>query len=326
MMREAAFIKQNKSRWQSIEKTLRLSAIQDIEELKSLYLSITEDLSYAQTYYPNSSTTQYLNDLAAIAHQKVYRAKPASKNKIIQFYKYEFPLMFRQYHPQLLLAFSVFIFFSLIGAYSAAVDDSFVRLIMGDAYVNMTLENIKEGDPMKVYKEANQIDMFLGITVNNIRVGLVAFALGILAGLGTFFIAMQNAVMLGSFQAFFAEKGLLWESARTIWIHGTIEISVIIICTCAGFVIGKSMLMPGTYKRKTAFLKGVKNALKIVMSTIPFFIIAGFLEGFVTRLTGMPDFLAILIIGLSLALILFYYVIYPIQLNKQKNATKLSGV
>jgi uncharacterized membrane protein SpoIIM required for sporulation len=322
-MREAAFVKNNKSKWQSVEKKLYSTVIKDIEELKSIYLDITEDLSYAQTHYPSSTTTQYLNDIAARAHQKVYRSKPASKNKILNFYKYEFPLMFSKYHPQLILAFSVFLFFSLIGAYSAAVDDSFVRLILGDTYVNMTLENIKEGDPMKVYKEANQIDMFLGITVNNIRVGLIAFAFGILAGLGTFFIAMQNAIMLGSFQYFFAEKGLLWESARTIWIHGTIEISVIIICTCAGFVIGKSMLMPGTYKRMKAFLIGVKDALKIVMSTIPFFIIAGLLEGFVTRLTGMHDILAIFIIGSSLFIIIFYYVIYPIQLKKKYHAGQL---
>jgi uncharacterized membrane protein SpoIIM required for sporulation len=322
-MREAAFVKNNKSKWQSVEKKLYSTVIKDIEELKSIYLDITEDLSYAQTHYPSSTTTQYLNDIAARAHQKVYRSKPASKNKILNFYKYEFPLMFSKYHPQLILAFTVFLFFSLIGAYSAAVDDSFVRLILGDTYVNMTLENIKEGDPMKVYKEANQIDMFLGITINNIRVGLIAFAFGILAGLGTFFIAMQNAIMLGSFQYFFAEKGLLWESARTIWIHGTIEISVIIICTCAGFVIGKSMLMPGTYKRMKAFLIGVKDALKIVMSTIPFFIIAGLLEGFVTRLTGMHDILAIFIIGSSLFIIIFYYVIYPIQLKKKYHAGQL---
>lgn len=322
-MREAAFVKNNKSKWQSVEKKLYSTVIKDIEELKSIYLDITEDLSYAQTHYPSSTTTQYLNDIAARAHQKVYRSKPASKNKILNFYKYEFPLMFSKYHPQLILAFTVFLFFSLIGAYSAAVDDSFVRLILGDTYVNMTLENIKEGDPMKVYKEANQIDMFLGITVNNIRVGLIAFAFGILAGVGTFFIAMQNAIMLGSFQYFFAEKGLLWESARTIWIHGTIEISVIIICTCAGFVIGKSMLMPGTYKRMKAFLIGVKDALKIVMSTIPFFIIAGLLEGFVTRLTGMHDILAIFIIGSSLFIIIFYYVIYPIQLKKKYHAGQL---
>ena len=67
----------------------------------------------------------------------------------------------------------------------------------------------------------------------------------------------------------------------------------------------------------SAFKRGVKNGLKILISTIPFFIIAGFLEGFVTRLTKMPDWLAIVIIASSLALILFYFVFYPRQLNKQ---------
>ena len=148
----------------------------------------------------------------------------------------------------------------------------------------------------------------------------MAFSLGILAGLGTVFLLMQNAVMLGSFQYFFYDKGLLWESARTIWIHGTIEISVIIVAGCAGLVVGKSILFPGTYTRLKSFTMGVKEGLKIVISTIPFFIIAGFLEGFVTRITTMPDWLAILIIVASLSFILFYYVYYPIYLlKKSKN-------
>ena len=54
----------------------------------------------------------------------------------------------------------------------------------------------------------------------------------------------------------------------------------------------------------------------IILYAIPFFIIAGFLEGFVTRKTEMPDFLAILIIVGSLASILYYYVIYPVKLKK----------
>ena len=57
-----------------------------------------------------------------------------------------------------------------------------------------------------------------------------------------------------------------------------------------------------------------------MLSTVPFFIVAGFLEGFVTRQTEMPDWLAVLIILGSLALILFYYIIYPYQLNKKSIA------
>jgi uncharacterized membrane protein SpoIIM required for sporulation len=128
---------------------------------------------------------------------------------------------------------------------------------------------------------------------------------------------MRNAIMLGSFQYFFYDQGLLWESARTIWIHGTIEISVIIIAGCAGLVLGNSILFPGTYTRLQSFIRGAKDGLKILLSTVPFFIIAGFLEGFVTRHTEMPDWLALFIILGSLSLILFYYVIYPIKLKRK---------
>lgn len=164
--------------------------------------------------------------------------------------------------------------------------------------------------------------MFLGITVNNIKVALYAFVFGIFLGIGTLFMLMKNAVMLGSFQYFFYDHGLLWESARTIWIHGTIEISVIIVAGCAGLVLGNSILFPKTYTRLQSFVRGVKSGLKIVVSTIPFFIIAGFLEGFVTRKTQMPDWLAILIIATSLSLILFYYIIYPIYLHKKQKHGK----
>lgn len=145
----------------------------------------------------------------------------------------------------------------------------------------------------------------------------MAFAYGIFLGVGTLMIMLQNGIMLGSFQYFFYDKELLWESARTIWIHGTIEISVIIIAGCAGLVLANGLLFPGTYSRLESFKRGVKNGLKIMVSTVPFFIIAGFLEGFVTRHTEMPDWLAILIITSSLALIIYYYVVYPIQLNKK---------
>lgn len=321
-MREAAFIKQNKNKWLKFESVLQNNAKLSPDELSNLYLDVTDDLSYSQTFYPSSETSSYLNELASVAHQKIYKSKKESKGRFYKFYLQEFPLEFKKYHPQLLLAFSIFLIFSIIGAYSAAVDDTFVRLILGDYYVNMTLANIEAGDPMAVYKEANQTDMFLGITINNIRVALIAFGYGLLFGLGSIVIAMQNGVMLGSFQYFFHDQGLLWESVRTIWIHGTIEISVIIIATCAGLVVGKGMLFPGTYSRLQSFIRGVKAGLKIVISTIPFFIVAGFLEGFVTRYTQMPDALAILIIVSSLFLILYYYVIYPNKLNKKQHAAK----
>jgi uncharacterized membrane protein SpoIIM required for sporulation len=316
-MREAAFVKKHKEKWQLFENVLQNRQQISPDKLSDLYIEITDDLSYAKTFYPRSNTVAYLNSIASSAHQKIYSNKKESKNRLVTFFKTEFPLEFVTYHKQLLIAFSVFLFFSFVGAYSASKDGDFVRLIMGDTYVNMTLENIEKGDPMAVYKQEGETNMFLGITINNIRVAMYAFIFGIMFSVGTLYIMMQNGIMLGSFLYFFYDKGLLWESSRTIWIHGTIEISVIIIAGCAGLVLGNGLLFPGTYSRLDSFKKSIKAGLKIMLSTVPFFIIAGFLEGFVTRHTEMPDWLAITIILASLTLIIYYYVIYPIKLTNQ---------
>ncbi len=318
-MREAAFIKKNKDRWQLFDAVLNNKKNMDPDQLADLYIEITDDLSYAKTFYPNSNTEAYLNGIASRAHQKIYKTKKESKNRLIRFFKEEFPLEFYHYRKELLIAFSVFLFFTIAGAYSSAHDGNFVRLILGDHYVNKTLEYIESGDPMAVYKQQEESSMFLLITINNIKVAMYAFVMGILFSVGTLYVMMNNGIMLGSFLYFFYERGLLWEASRTIWIHGTIEISVIIIAGAAGLVVGNGILFPGTYTRLVSFSKSVKAGLKIMVSTIPFFIVAGFLEGFVTRHTEMPDILAIAIIISSLFVIIYYYVYYPykVTLNKK---------
>jgi uncharacterized membrane protein SpoIIM required for sporulation len=139
---------------------------------------------------------------------------------------------------------------------------------------------------------------------------------GLFLGLGTYYALMSNAIMLGSFQYFFYEQGVFAESVRTIWIHGTIEISVIIVAGAAGFIMASGILFPGTYTRTQAFIRKSRDGLKVMVSTIPFFIIAGFLEGFVTRHTEMPTWLSVLIILSSLSLIIYYYVLLPAKIYK----------
>ncbi|MDC6367058.1 MULTISPECIES: stage II sporulation protein M [Flavobacteriaceae] len=315
-MREAAFVKQNKEKWIAFEKAVALGSNTDPDVLVDGYIQLTNDLAYAQTYYAESKTLLYLNSLASQAHQKIYKNKKESGNRIIDFWKVEFPLFFIQYHKTLLVAFLIFLVATAIGSISALNDSSFVRLILGDGYVNETLNNIAKGEPTAIYKSGSEIGTFLGITINNIRVAFLAFAFGVITSIGTGYILFNNGVMLGAFITFFYTKGVFFEANRQIWLHGTIEISVIIIAGCAGLIMGNSILFPKTFSRRVSFMKGAKDGLKVVVSTIPFFIIAGFIEGFITRYANMPDWLAFSIIGGSLFLIVFYYIIYPIQLNR----------
>ncbi|WP_114747862.1 stage II sporulation protein M [Pleomorphovibrio marinus] len=316
-MREAAFVKANKEKWAEFENVLKNNRSIPPDSLAELYLEITDQLSFARTFFPQSNTTNYLNQLAVSSHRLIHAAKKPDSKSLSYFFLTDFPSLVAKSHKVLLFAFCFFLLFSIVGAYSAGTDKAFVRSIMGDQYVDMTLQNIAEGDPMGVYKSEGATEMFLGVTVNNIRVALLAFGLGITLGIGTLYILLKNAVMLGSFQYFFFDQGLFWESVRTIWIHGTIEIAVIIVAGSAGLVVGNSILFPGTYSRLYSFRRGVIRGSKIMLSTVPFFILAGFLEGFVTRLTAMPKGLEYGIICLSLISVVTYYVFYPIYLKRK---------
>ena len=316
-MREAAFVKQNKEKWIAFEKAINLNSNTNPDELADGYIQLTNDLAYAQTYYEESKTLLYLNALASQAHQKIYKNKKESGNRIFDFWLAEFPLFFKQYQKTLGVAFLIFAVATAIGSLSAINDSTFLRLILGDAYVNETLNNIAKGDPAAIYKGGSEIGTFLGITINNIRVAFLAFAFGVITSIGTAYILFSNGVMLGAFITFFYTKGVFFEANKQIWLHGTIEISVIIVAGCAGLIMGNSILFPKTYSRRVSFMKGAKDGLKVVVSTIPFFIIAAFIEGFITRYTAMPNWLAFLVIGTSLLLILFYYGLYPILLNKK---------
>jgi uncharacterized membrane protein SpoIIM required for sporulation len=246
-MREVTFLRNNEKKWSEFEQLLLSGGDAHPRVISDLYTQITDDLAYAQTFYNGSRTHQYLNGLARRAHNKLYRDRREPFARIKTFWVDEVPHIMHKHRLMLLYSFIIFAVSCGIGAFSAANDPMFVRLIMGDQYVNMTLENISKGDPMAVYKSMQQTDMFLGITFNNVRVSLLAFGAGLLFSFGTGLILFYNGVMLGSFQYFFYEQELLLTSVLTIWIHGTLEISAIIVAGAAGMVMGNSLLFPGTF-------------------------------------------------------------------------------
>lgn len=313
-MREAEFQRRKKPQWQAFEQVLGQPGSLNPDVLSDLFVQVTDDLSYAKTYYGGGQSEAYLNHLAARVHQSIYRNKKERGDRIMVFWTREVPMIVRRSHWTLLYALLFFSLFVLIGVISTRHDETFPRLILGDGYVNMTQHNIQQGKPMAVYDSMNELEMFFAITWNNIRVSFVAYAAGLFTSIGTIIVLLFNGIMLGTFQYFFYKYDLLLDSMLTIWIHGTIEISVIVVAGGAGLLAGNSILFPGTYSRGASFLRGAKNGAKIVISLIPFFIIAGFLESFATRHTEWHWSIRLAIILSSLALILWYFVWHPYRM------------
>jgi uncharacterized membrane protein SpoIIM required for sporulation len=204
-----------------------------------------------------------------------------------------------------------------MAVFSAANDENFIRGILGDGYVEMTEENIAKGDPFGVYKDENALLMFVRIAINNIRVSFITFVAGILLSIGTVWFMLQNGVMVGAFQYYFFTKGLGWASVLVIWIHGTLEISSIILSGAAGLVLGNSMLFPGTHRRLDSLKSGAKDGLKILVGVVPLLIVAATLEGYVTRYSEMPRVLSISILTVSFVFVVWYFGYYPIALERR---------
>jgi len=316
-MKEIVFIERNTNRWKEFESIIHSGTSVSPDKVSELFLQITDDLAYARTYYKGSQVVSYLNSLAISVHQKIYRNKKVKSNRFAEFWFVEYPLLLKMNRRFIIYSLLIFVIAFLIGLLSAANDNEFTRLILGDPYVNMTLKNIEKGDPMAVYKHTNAPGMFLGITLNNIYVAFRTTVFGVFLAVGTGLSLLSNGIMVGAFQYFFYEHGLLKESILTIYIHGTFELFSIVIAGAAGFMIGSGIMFPGNYTRIESFTMGVRKGIKILIGIVPLFVVAAFLEGFVTRLTNWPDVARISIITTSFLIILFYFFIYPNYIAKK---------
>lgn len=310
-MRETSFIEQNKKKWNRFEE-LYESTANDPEELSNLYLEITDDLSYAQTFYKRRTVRAYLNQLAQRVFTGVHKQKGESLKNFFSVWHTSLPLEIYRSRKNLLFALIAFIVYALIGVVTSHVDPDFARVVLGDGYIQMTMENIQQGNPLGVYETNDQMAMFIQITTNNLKVAFLTFFVGLFFTLGTHMLLFYNGVMVGTFQYFFHAKGLLVTSFLGIWIHGAFEISAIVLAGGAGITAGNGLLFPQSYTRLQSMQLSVKRGLKIMLSLVPFIIAAGFLESYVTaNYQDLPNWSKWVFILFSFAVILFFYVFYP---------------
>lgn len=316
-MKETSFIEQNKEKWKRFQD-LAANKQGDPEEIADLYSDITDDLSYAQTFYNRRTVRVYLNQIAQGIHNLVHKERSESLGKFFTVWKTSLPIEIYRSRKHLLFALCLFLFWAILGAVTTDFNPDFPRSVMGDGYVDMTLDNISKGDPLGVYHSDSQVKMFFDITINNIRVAFLTFILGIFFTIGTHIFIFNNGVMLGAFQYFFYLKGVLITSFLGIWIHGAFEISSIVIAGGAGITLGNGWLFPGSYTRLQSLQLSAKRGLKIMMSLVPFLIAAGFLESFVTHnYLVLPEWSKWTLIMVSFGLIVFYYIIYPVMVARK---------
>ncbi|MBO4806335.1 MAG: stage II sporulation protein M [Paludibacteraceae bacterium] len=318
-MKEITFIRQNKKKWLSQEKQTNNLDELTTDKLSDLYVNLSADYAYSQSQYDNARITKFLSNLVTKTHTYIYRKKKFDFSAILKTFTKDIPETVANAKFEMLVALSIFLVACLIGVILAFQSEENIVNFLGKGYVDMTLENIKNGRPTDVYNQEACNPMFWQIVYNNIKVTFITYAYGIIPFLGSGYILANNGVMLGEFQSLFFLHGVGLESMLSIWMHGAFEIPAIIIAGAAGITLGKGWVLPGTYSRIEALKKSGLQSIKILLSTTPILTIAAFFESYITRHTEWNDLLRLTIILLLFGFIIFYYVYIPFFMKKKQD-------
>jgi len=315
-LREALFIKKNKDRWLRIQQ----KPSQDPDEMATDFTQLVDDLAYAKTFYPSGKVTGFLNSEASKIYLDIYKRRKEESNRLITFWTFDLPFTIRKHYKVVLFAFLFYSLFFAIGFFTAMKDEGVLRDVLGDEYVRQTKENIKSGNPFGIYEHGNSLLTWLGIMINNLAVAFRQFASGILFCIPLLYDLAQFGIMVGAFDQFFAAHGYGVDFWMVVFVHGTLEVTGFILVGAAGIILGKSYLFPGTIRRIDSLKQGAKDGVKIMIGLIPILMLAAFFEGFVTRLYNNMSWLTIMVTGLSVVFVIWYFIIYPIRVGRKFKA------
>ena len=282
------FIDQRKDKWQRLEDLLELlrgSSLKDlskteVRELGELYRRAATDLAIARAESRDPKLLNYLNSLVIRAHGKIYRAEGEGVGIIRRFFGQELPRTFRANCHYMALSGAVFFIFAIFGFIATANDTDFTHFV---GLSGVTEQITSNNYWWKSLNDANQVGASF-ILSNNIIVSFRAFAMGALLGIGAFYdIAFFGAHVGSVFGACFKlNPPFAAELGSFVVGHGVIEISTVFFCGGAGMMIGYSIINPGDLTRAQALKKKGVEAIKIVIGSAVFLVVAGLIEGFIS--------------------------------------------
>lgn len=250
----------------------------EIDELVRLYQRTSTHLSYVRTYYRDAALVARLTGLVAAAGSVVYGSRPRTLRSFGRFFTTTFPAAL--WHSRHFVAVSAALFFLpalAIGVWlanSPRALDALGPAALREAYVSEDFEEYYSSEPAAQF--ASQV------TTNNVRVGFLAFAGGVLLCLPTALVLAYNGASVGAVAGLFAAAGENAKFYGLVLPHGLLELTAIVIAGGAGLRLGWTLVDPGDRTRKAALAEEGRRAVVIVLGLIAVFSVAGIIEGFVT--------------------------------------------
>ncbi len=260
---------------------------ENIEKLASLYRAASSDLALAKRDFPRHQVAQYLNQLVGRAHAMLYQGEPLAWNRIRDFALAGFPRLFRETLAFTTAAFLMFIIPAVLAGVNVASSPKTAQWYLPAEVQSLIpiVENKELWIDMPI-EQRPFISAF--IMQNNIRVSILAFGSGLTGGLLTLWILIENGLILGGLLGLTTYYGIGFDLATFVIGHGVIELSVIFMSGGSGLMLGWAILHPGLMRRRDALALAARNSIKLLGGAVPWLIVAGTIEAFISPSETIP--------------------------------------
>ncbi len=294
----------------------RLSA-EEIDELVRLYQRTSSHLSYVRTYYRDPALTARLTGLVATSGAVVYGTRPRTVRAVGRFFRATFPAAL--WHNRRFVAVAAVLFYVpaiAVGVWLSTSDRAIEAAgppALRRAYLDEDFESYYSSRPASEFAAQ--------VTTNNIQVGFLAFAGGVLLCVPTALLLVFNGASVGVPAGLFAAAGQNAKFYGLILPHGLLELTAVVIAGSAGLRLGWSLIDPGDRLRRDALAEEGRRSVVLVLGLVATFLVAGLIEGFVTG-SPLPTALRV---GIGVV-VEVAFVLYAVVLGRDAARQGLTGL
>jgi uncharacterized membrane protein SpoIIM required for sporulation len=266
---------------------------EELQRLPTLYRATMSALSVARAIALDRHLLLYLENLCLRAFLVVYGPRQSLKEGCRDFLSHDFPAAVRASGIPILLAFMAMVVGAAAGFILTLQDMSWITAIVPQGLNSLLTPSSTREDLLRRELFApwpgwtESFIVFANFLFrHNTMVGLMAFGLGIAAGVPTLMLMVYNGLVVGAAAGLHYDRGLLVEFIAWISIHGVTEIGAIVLCGAGGLVIAQHELFPGRYTRVDNIAIRGRTAAHLAVGAVLMLFIAGLIEGGLRQLVA----------------------------------------
>ncbi|MEM6639728.1 MAG: stage II sporulation protein M [Pseudomonadota bacterium] len=289
-MKQRDFEKTYEETWKQLERWLDTPDTGDVDPdiVPGLYRKVCHHLALTRTRQYSPALEDRLNRLALRGHRALYAARVSTFGNLWRLFGSTFPRSVRQNAWVVLVSAILFYgpFAAMVGA--IAINPSLAYSVMSADQLDQIEAMYSDVENDSSRDSTTDLMMFGHYIYNNIGIGFMTFAAGVVLGLGSVFVLVSNGLFIGAVFGYLTHAGLGHVLYPFVAGHGAFELNAIVLAGACGLRLGMSLVAPGRRRRSDALRHTASDTMPMVYGFTAMLLIAAFIEAFWSSTSWSP--------------------------------------